>query len=187
MSAMQRMKLILALAALTLGFTACGGGEAEPESSTTNAPSQREAEDSTSTSEPTPAPEEGTASTGVEVRDDTPENAIITWMEGVKQANMDAALAVLDASSQGAEALRDMKRGWEAAAAEGAPVGLAQGLIAAEIETITYEQISNDGETAIFRFSKPSVEQPWEIRVIATENGWRVIPPEAGLPQSPTE
>ena len=120
----------------------------------------------------------------VKIRDDTALAAIETWIAGVKTGQIDAALAVVDPKSKGAAQLAKLKAGWNRAKQAGAPIALARAALAGEIDALTYHQISDDGKSAVFRFSKPTKpDQPWEVRAVRTPEGWRVIPPDSGMPQ----
>lgn len=180
------------LAAITLA--ACGGSNSETENPAP-APAPESAARPQSPPAPAPAPQpqpaetaapaqEAPAKPAVEVRDDTPEAAIETWVSALRVFDFDAALAVLDPESRGAEMLRTTKAGYERAISDPAvPVALMQTAIAGEIQNLSWEMSAIDGESATFRFSSKSKTEPWEIRVVRTPDGWRVIPPPNGLPQ----
>jgi hypothetical protein len=115
-------------------------------------------------------------------RSDTSDAAMDTYLDGVKQGKLDIALTVLHPDSPGANALNKMMVGWEKAKADGAPVEMAIALIGGEVDALTYEKISDDGSFATFRFTSPTKEQSWEIEAIKTPDGWRIKPPDSGLP-----
>lgn len=124
------------------------------------------------------------ASNVVEVRDDTPEAAIETWVNALRAFDFDAAIAVLDPDSAGTKFLQNTKAGYERAVSDPAvPIALMQTAIAGEIQNLSWEMSGIDGESATFRFTSKAKADPWEIRVVRTPDGWRVIPPPNGLPQ----
>jgi len=180
---------ILAVTAMT-GLTVlvgCGGGGAS-ESSTAKDGATAEKSAATgaidkATSE-SPAVESAIQSAPAELvsRSDTADAAIETYLEGVKQGKLDIALTVLHPDSPGANALNKMMVGWDKAKADGAPVEMAIAFIAGEVDALTYEKISDDGSFATFRFTSPTKENSWEIEAIKTPDGWRIKPPDSGLP-----
>lgn len=175
-----------AFIALT-SLAACGGSGDAADESDGNGSSETSSSAETSTpaetaSEAPPADEE--ADKGLTVQDDTAEAALRTYLEGIKQGQLEVAIAVLVPDAPGTEKLYQMKEGWDMAAAEGAPVAMAQAVLAGEIRALSYEKISDDGAFATFRFSKPTAEATWDIQAIKTPEGWRITPPDSGLPQN---
>ncbi len=189
---MSRGIAAAAVALATITLSACGGSSSETEN-TSPAPESAARPQSPPATAPAPQPqpaetaapaEEAPVKPAVEVRDDTPEAAIETWVSALQVFDFDAALAVLDPETRGAEMLRTTKAGYERAITDPAvPVALMQTAIAGEIQNLSWEMSAIDGESATFRFSSPSKADPWEIRVVRTPDGWRVIPPPNGLPQ----
>ncbi len=190
----------LALASLALSIAAlasCGGSSPEPEaagppaapsSPTGQVEAVKPPVEPASQAKPAPTPPAPAAaaqtSSRVEVRDDSPEAAIETWVNALRAFDFDAAIAVLDPESRGAEMLRSTKAGYERAISDPAlPIALMQTAIAGELQNLTWEMSAIDGESATFRFSSKAKAEPWEIRVVSTPDGWRVIPPPNGLPQ----
>lgn len=184
MAGSSHLTRCLTLVALALAPVSCGGHADEApadEAPAAHTPAPTEAA-------PNEAPaQEPRPAAPVQVRDDTPEAAVETWLAAIAAADLDSALAVLDPESPGAVALRQTRDGLEKAKADPAAATL-MGAIGArwaeEIGALTYEMTTLAGDTATFRFSSPDKTDPWEITVKKTPDGWRVIPPpDTGLPQ----
>lgn len=178
MTTSMKTLMILMLAAAALALGACGGGETEGDNGDSGATPEA-AQPAGDSSQP-----EETEEVGLTVRDDTADAAMETYLEGIKHGKLDVAIAVLVPDAPGTEKLYQMKEGWEKAAAEGAPIAMAQAVLAGEIGALTFEKISDDGAFATFQFSKPTSDETWDIQAIKTPEGWRITPPESGLPQN---
>jgi hypothetical protein len=182
--------IVSAMTAVT-GLSGCGGGGASKTESAAehDGVAAGESAASSATDKATseaPAVESAiqSASAPAELvsRSDTSDAAMDTYLDGVKQGKLDIALTVLHPDSPGANALNKMMVGWEKAKADGAPVEMAIALIGGEVDALTYEKISDDGSFATFRFTSPTKENSWEIEAIKTPDGWRIKPPDSGLP-----
>lgn len=180
------MKHFLSLILLSvLVFTVGCGGSKNPESApavdASTAPSAAEATSDVST------PEGDAQSSGeLAIRDSTADAALETYIAGVRDGKLDIAIAVLLSDAPGTGKLLEIAEGMKRAAED--PQGRASlpmmfSLWAGEINALKYEKISDDGAFATFRFTKPTQETPWEIEAIKTPEGWRIRPPDSGLPQ----
>jgi len=166
---------LLAAALGLVGLSACGGGE--------NGQNDGAGAETAADTQSSPAIEPAApAETEPEATDETAEGALVTYVERCKIGDIDAALEVCAEGAPGTEKLREMGEGFEKARAEGAPVDMAIGLLAGEIEQVSWEKISDDGETAVFELSSPQKNDPWTIEVVRTADGWRVKPPPGGMP-----
>lgn len=162
----------------------CGGAKNETPADHDDAPSVKSAVTNTAETgqSGSPAAKAASESAELQVRDDTADAAMETYLEGVKQGKLEIALAVLHPDSPGANALTKIMKGWKQAEADGAPVAMAIALMAGEIDALSYEKTADDGSFATFRFTDPSRAEPWEIEAIKTSDGWRIKPPDSGLP-----
>ncbi len=181
-TAIHILKLTTALAA-AMTLSACGGSETPENDSATETAAPSSAPSSTSKAPQESAPPPAAQPAGLTVKDDTADEALETYIEGVKQGKLDVAIAVLVPDAPGTEKLYQMKEGWDRAAEAGAPIAMAQAALAGEIGALSYEKVSDDGAFATFQFSKPTSDKTWDIQAIKTPEGWRITPPPSGLPQ----
>lgn len=169
----------IAVAVSTL--TGCGGAKKDSSKDQTSPAAAPSTPAKTTENAPAATPNKEDAE--ATFHDETADAAIETYLNGIKTGNLDLSIAVLVPDTPGMAELVKMKVGWDKAAASGAPIEMAKAVMAGEIDALKYQKISDDGAFATFRFTKPTSDTPWEIQVIKTPEGWRVKPPDSGMPQ----
>jgi len=180
--------LTVCVALVACGKTGDGSDAAGSDSAPTSSLPSAAADNAPATgADRAPAPNTDTEpAEPIEIRNSTPEEAIDTWLAGVRAGQLDVALAVLDPASPGAATLGGVRDGIDRAKSD--PTGASmlstvRGLWADEIAALTYDMIAIDADSATFRFSSPTKPEPWEVTVIRTPDGWRIQPPDTGMPQ----
>jgi len=125
----------------------------------------------------------------IEIRDDTAEEAMQTWMDLLIAAEYErAADEICVAGEPGTQGLRDFAANMERIRNDpeaGGGYDLAVTVMSQDLASQTWTPVETSPDRALFLIEKGDPRAPnVEVEVVRTEEGWRVVPPETanGMP-----